>query len=109
MGFRKAFRVRISRGHSMPKFSGFLIALAVFLGLLGPCMAGENMLGRQSQNEGLQVVPAPAGMKIDGDLSKWDWSGRIWCFADESIRNRYSVELAAMWDKENLYVGAKWK
>ena len=68
------------------------------------------MIGRQSQNEGILVLPAPAAaVKIDGDLSKRDWSGRIWCFADESVRNRFSVEVAAMWDKDNLYIGAKWK
>jgi hypothetical protein len=81
--------------------------LAYFVAL---AQAGENMIGRQSQNEGIFVVPAPAsGVKIDGDLSDWDWSGRIWCFADEAVRSRFSVEIAAMWDKDNLYVAAKWK
>jgi hypothetical protein len=84
------------------------VAAVAFLCL--PLHAGENMIGRQSQNEGILVLPAPAsGVKIDGDLSDWDWSGRIWCFADESVRGRFSVEVAAMWDKDNLYVAAKWK
>ncbi len=71
--------------------------------------ASQNMIGRQSQNEGLLVLPAPAHVTIDGDLKEWDWSGRIWSFADSSIRNRYSVETAAMWDRDNLYVALKWK
>lgn len=71
--------------------------------------AAENMLGRQSQNEGLEVVPAPARVQVDGDLSEWDFSGRLWCFADQSIRNRYSAEVAAMWDRDALYLGVKWR
>ena len=87
-----------------------LLAFAALLCCCVPVHASENMIGRQSQNEGILVVPAPAsGVRIDGDLSEWDWSGRIWCFADESVRNRFSVEVAAMWDKDNLYVAAKWK
>ena len=71
--------------------------------------ASENMLGRQSRNEGMIAVPAPGPVAVDGDLSDWDWSGRIWCFADSSLRTRYSVEAAAMWDKDYLYLAAKWK
>jgi len=68
-----------------------------------------NMIGRQSQNEGMSVVPAPGEVTIDGDLSDWDFSGRIWVFADKAVRGRYSVEAAAMWDKAHLYLAAKWR
>lgn len=83
-----------------------LIATALAI----PALAGaENMLGRQSQNEGLPVLPAPAGgVAVDGDLQEWDWSSRIWCFADIGVRARYSAEVAAMWDAEALYLAAKW-
>lgn len=67
------------------------------------------MIGRQSQNEGILVLPAPAQVTIDGDLKEWDWSGRIWSFADSAIRHRYSAETAAMWDRDNLYVAVRWK
>ena len=70
--------------------------------------AGENMIGRQSQNEGMTAVPAPGAVTIDGDLSDWDWSGRICVFADSNVRNAYSVEAAAMWDKDYYYLAAKW-
>ncbi len=70
---------------------------------------GQNMIGRQSQNEGLNVLPVPGAMTIDGDLADWDWSGRMWVFADTGVRTRYSVEAAAMWDAEYLYLGAIWK
>jgi sugar lactone lactonase YvrE len=71
--------------------------------------AGVNTIGRQSQNEGITAVPAPAKVTVDGDLSEWDWSGRISVFAEYSMRNRYAVEATAMWDKDYLYLGAKWK
>ncbi|MEI7733154.1 MAG: hypothetical protein WCO56_26515 [Verrucomicrobiota bacterium] len=84
-----------------------LCNLAVLAGL--PARAAENMIGRQSQNEGLRVLPVPGKVTIDGDLRDWDWSGRIWCFVDTSVRSRYSVEFAGMWDAEYLYLAAKWK
>jgi len=67
------------------------------------------MLGRQSHNVGIDVVPAPGKVTIDGELSDWDFSGRIWAFADRSVRDRYSVQAAAMWDAQNLYLAARWK
>jgi len=82
-----------------------IAVLGIVLAAARPASA-ENMIGRQSQNEGMAVVPAPASVKIDGDLSDWDWSGRIWVFVDKNIRNRYSVEAAAMWDAQNLYLAA---
>ncbi len=86
-------------------------ALAALAVLAASTRAAErsHMLGRQSQNEGLLVVPAPARVAIDGDLGDWDLSGRIWCFADKAVRDRYSVEAAAMWDAQHLYLAAKWR
>ena len=69
----------------------------------------QNMIGRQSHNIGLTVVPAQGAVTINGRLDDWDWSGRIWIFADKLVRNRYSAEVGAMWDKDNLYLAAKWK
>lgn len=65
------------------------------------------MIGRQSHNVGLRAVPAPGPVKIDGDLSDWDFSGRVWSFADLAIRDRYSAETAAMWDRDFLYLAVK--
>lgn len=86
----------------------FLVLVLLAIATL-PTWAGSNMIGRQSQNEGILVLPAPAKVTIDGDLKEWDWSGRNWVFADSTIRSRYSVETSAMWDKENLYLAAKWR
>lgn len=68
-----------------------------------------NMVGNQSQNEGLWVLPAPGGVVIDGDLGEWDLSGRIWVFADKGVRDRYSVKISAMWDQNHLYLAARWQ
>ncbi|HCE46956.1 MAG TPA: hypothetical protein DET40_25700 [Lentisphaeria bacterium] len=89
---------------------GIMIALtAAMFGANFAACAGENTIGRQSQNEGITAVPAPGKVTVDGDLSEWDWSGRISVFAEYSMRNRYSVDAAAMWDKDYLYLGARWK
>ena len=71
--------------------------------------ASENMIGRQSQNEGLSVVPAPGKVQIDGDLNDWDLSGQMWSFADIAVRDRFSVKSATMWDKDYLYLSFLWK
>ena len=86
-----------------------MVCAGVLVFALTGAYAAENMIGRQSQNEGLPVVPAPGQVMVDGRFDDWDFSGRIWCFADQSIRNRYSTEVAAMWDRDALYVGIKWR
>jgi hypothetical protein len=71
--------------------------------------AEGNMLGNQSQNEGLPALPAPPSVTIDGSLAEWDLSGRIWVFADSAVRSRYSAEVSAMHDAANLYLAVRWR
>ena len=71
--------------------------------------AAENMIGRQTQNEGIFSVPAKNPAVIDGELGEWDLSGQIWSFADIGVRDRFSVKTASMWDKDNLYLALYWK
>ncbi len=85
--------------------NGWRLCLAVWL----CAMLGVRVNAGQSNNVGISVVPAPATVKIDGDLGDWDFSGRIWVFADKAIASRYSTETAAMWDADHLYVAIKWK
>ena len=73
---------------------------ALLFAPLAALHAAENMIGRQSQYEVIQVLPAPRPVKVDGDLADWDWSGRIQVFADYGLRDRFSTETAAMWDKD---------
>jgi len=83
--------------------------LAVAMVAAGVAMAGENMLGRQSQNEGIEVVRRTKEVVFDGSLASWDLSGQIWTFADIGVRNRYSVKTAAMWDEDYLYLSFVWR
>jgi len=89
-----------------------LIQSALLILLLGSifCHAKTtgNMIGQQSQNEGILVLPVSEDVVIDGNLSDWDLSGRIWIFSDKGVRDRYSVKISAMWDKDNLYLAARW-
>ncbi len=84
-----------------------LLSLALTLGCLPAVTASAQMMGRQSHNTGIRAVPAPATVTIDGDLAEWDFSGRIWSFADLAIRDRYSAETAVMWDKDYVYLALK--
>ncbi len=100
-----------------PFLPGSLALLVALLALAAsaPCAdtadrEGENMLGRQAHNVGLNAVPAPGPVAIDGTIGdgEWDLSGRMWSFIDVDIRDRYSVKTAAMWDRENLYLAFDW-
>ncbi|WP_283434753.1 hypothetical protein [Neorhodopirellula lusitana] len=70
---------------------------------------GVNVIGKQSMNVGISVVPAPGRVVIDGDLNEWDRSGEISSFADVDLRDRYSVGTSAMWDRDSLYLAIDWK
>lgn len=71
--------------------------------------SAENMLGRQTQNEGFYAVPAPKPVTVDGNLEEWDLSGQIWSYADSSVRDTFSVKTAAMWDTDSLYLCFVWR
>lgn len=71
--------------------------------------AAQNMIGRQTQNEGVSAVPAKGQVAIDGKLGEWDLSGQIWSFLDIGIRDQFSVKSAAMWDADNLYLSFVWR
>jgi hypothetical protein len=66
--------------------------------------------GRQiTRNTKIDIVPAPAGVKIDGKLGDWDTSGGI-LIAYEPVlfKDRYSVRLHMMYDDQGLYAGLLW-
>lgn len=86
-----------------------MAAGAVVLALAGGAIGAENMVGTQTQNEGLVAVKAPGAVCIDGDGADWDFAGEICCFRDISIRDAYSVKVSAMWDAANLYLFFDWR
>ncbi len=62
-----------------------------------------------TENVAFRVLPAPAGMDIDGKVGDWDLSGGIFACDDvETRRNHYSVWLHAQYDAGNLYLLARW-
>lgn len=93
----------------MKNFMCFYLLLCVFLIHNFTSFAQENMLGNQSQNEGIFAVPSVQKVEIDGVAQEWDLSGQIQSFGDFSIRNDYSVKTAVMWDKSNLYLFFEWR
>jgi len=91
------------------KRAGLIVMAMLFAASAHAQEAGENMLGRQTQNEGFFAVPAKGSVKIDGTLDEWDLSGQIWSYADTSVRDSFSVKTAAMWDADNLYLSFVWR
>ena len=83
-------------------FIAFL-ALAV-LALIG--RAGAT----PTENLGLQVLPAPGPVVVDGKYTDWDLSGSV--FASDNVetqRDDYAVWLCAMYDAKNLYILARFQ
>ena len=64
----------------------------------------------ETENHGLRILPAPSAIAIDGQVQDWDLTGGVFACGDvEHLRGRCSVWLHAMYDRENLYVLARWK
>ncbi len=87
------------------------VALAAVAGFACASRAAENMIGRQTQNEGIFATPAKGAIAIDGVISpdEWDLSGQIQSYADSGTKDFYSVKSAAMWDADNLYLSFDWR
>ncbi len=78
-----------------------------FLGALA-CALITCVKATPTENIGLQVLPAPAAVIIDGKYNDWDLSGSIFASGDiETQRDDYSVWLSAMYDAKNLYLLAR--
>ncbi len=62
-----------------------------------------------TDNHVLHAVPAPAGVKIDGSLSDWDLSGKIFsCPNLDTLSTTTSAYVAMMYDADALYVAVDW-
>lgn len=62
-----------------------------------------------TENNGLRVLPAPAHVVIDGKTDDWDLSAGIFCCDDvENQRDHIAVWLHAMYDKDYLYILARY-
>ena len=77
--------------------------------VLAAVMLATGASAAQSENHELHAVPPPGAVAIDGKLDDWDFSGQIWCFSDYRTREIYSAKVAAMYDKDFLYLSVVWK
>ncbi len=63
----------------------------------------------ESENLGIQVLPAPGKVVADGKVDDWDLSGGIFACGDaEKASAQYAMWFHAMYDAENLYLLARW-
>ena len=63
----------------------------------------------ETENFGIQVLPAPGKVTVDGAITDWDLSGSIFACGDvENYRNKFGVWFSAMYDADNLYLLARW-
>src|SRR5438132_9300 len=82
------------------------ITSAAVLSLL---MAVPLAWATETENLDLQVLPAPGTVAIDGQISDWDLSAGVFICGDvEKQRDQYATWFYAMYDKENLYLLARW-
>jgi len=84
-------------------FPPFILAALAFA-LMG--QAGAT----PTENLGLQVLPAPGPVVVDGKYADWDLSGSVFASNDiETQRDDYAVWLCAMYDAKNLYFLARFQ
>ena len=63
-----------------------------------------------TENIGLQVLPAPGPVLVDGKFDDWDLSGSVFASNDvETQHEDYAVWLCAMYDSRNLYILARFQ
>jgi hypothetical protein len=63
----------------------------------------------ETENQVLHFVPAPANMKVDANIDKWDLSAGIFACGDvEHLRDQYALWLNGMYDEHNAYFLARW-
>jgi outer membrane protein assembly factor BamB len=82
----------------------------LLLPLAAAACIGGAALATETEHLGMQVLPAPGKVVVDGKFADWDLTGGILACSDvETLRDQYSMWFHAMYDGENLYVLARWK
>jgi len=57
-----------------------------------------------SNNNEMQVLPAPGAVVIDGEDKDWDLSAGMWSYNDPTLVKKYSLWTHLMWDAKGLYL-----
>jgi hypothetical protein len=63
-------------------------------------------LYNRSNLDTVYVAPAPAKVRIDGDLSDWNRAGAFHAACEPPYDRTYFLDAMMMYDAENLYLGA---
>lgn len=62
----------------------------------------------ETENLGLRLLPAPAGITIDGKADDWNLAAGIFACGDaETLRDKYAVWINGAYDANNLYMLAR--
>jgi len=76
------------------------------------CVAllSASVRAQQTNNHVLRAVPAPKQVVLDGKLNEWDLSGQIlMCYDLDTMLQTHSVRVAAMYDRDYLYVSFRFR
>ncbi|MHC4886096.1 MAG: FlgD immunoglobulin-like domain containing protein [Planctomycetota bacterium] len=81
-------------------------ALGLGLGCLTLCGVG---LALDETNGEMTAVPVPKGkaVTLDGKLDDWDLSGKEWFTISDVIADRFSGDVAVMYDDDALYIAGE--
>ncbi len=83
-----------------PLINKFLFMISVFLLTITVALSVDEM------GATMTAVPVPKGVtvKIDGDLADWDLSAQEWVAVSPEIADRFSGNIAVMYDDNAVYL-----
>lgn len=77
--------------------------------LVAAACTGGFAFATETENLGMQVLPAPGKVVVDGKFDDWDLSGGVLVCGDvENLREKLGVWCHAMYDDKNVYILARW-
>jgi len=80
-------------------------SVAIFLAI---CL-GAVALATETEHLGIRILPAPGPVKVDGVFDDWDLSGGVFVCSDaENLREKLACWFHLMYDRDNLYILARW-
>jgi len=72
-------------------------------------VAAGQAFATETENQNLEILPAPGAVKIDGKFDDWDLTGGLFACGDvENSASSFGVWFHAMYDKDKLYLLARW-
>ena len=74
-----------------------------------PLLLLGSAFGTETENLGMQVVPTPGKVAVDGKTDDWDLSAGVFACSDaENLRDKLACWFHAMYDQHGLYLLARW-